>query len=254
MNKLRKFLRKIFLKCWFSQEQIEKFYINIYWKIKRIKNPFFKFTNYFLFKIWKRSKIEYDLKSKLLNSKEVFWDNEFYQSYPPLWFDWERDTLLRFQNYNIKKYINKNTNILDIWWNIWFFSLYISKYVKHIDLVEYSQVLVDMWNILKDYENIKNVSIMQKDFKNFCTDKKYDVIFSFAVHKWIWLPFLDYIEKIYNLLNKEWILFIESQNLDIDPDFEYNLNNCQKFFKIININSTNEKKSYLRKIAIMKKV
>ena len=198
-------------------------YIKYYKKWKQFKNPFYKWINLFLFKIWKRTEIEYILKQKLLWNKEIFWDNEFYQSYPPLWFQWERDTLLRFKNYTIEKYINKNTIILDIWWNVGFFSLYVSKYVKYIDVIEYNQNLVDIGNVLKDYEKIENISITQKDFNEFTPTKKYDIIFSFAVHKWIWMPFKEYIKKLESFLNTNWYVFLESQNLDIDPDFEKNI-------------------------------
>lgn len=251
MNKLRNYIRIALLKIWFNQNQIENFYIKMYRYLKIIKNPFYRLLNYLLYKFWIRKEIEYILKLKLLWNKEIFWDNEFYQSYPPLDFKWERDTLLRFKNYNIEKYINKDTIILDIWWNVGFFSLYISKYVKYIDVIEYNKNLVDIGNILKNYEKIDNISIIQKDFNEYTPTKKYDIIFSFAVHKWIWIPFKEYIKKLISFLNKNWYIFLESQNLDIDSDFEKNIKQIEDMFQIISLTSTNENTWYIRKIAIL---
>lgn len=249
---MRKKINNFLLKIWFSQETIEKTYIFMYWKWKDIKKPFSKMKNTYLYIISKRSQLEYNLRKKLLSGKENFWDNDFYQSYPPLAFKGERDSQWRYKNYKLETFLDSSQQLLDIWWNVWFFSLYISKYVKSIDVLEYSKLLVDIWNEVKIHENIKNVEMIQQDFNSFDTLKKYDVIFSFAVHKWIWIPFYNYTEKLIWLLSDDGFIFLESQNLEIDP-FEENMKSVENILDIIEYIDIKEPNWYLRKMAICKK-
>ena len=64
--------------------------------------------------------------------------------------------------------------------------------------------------MLKNHEKINNVNFLNIDYKKFNINKKYDIIFSFAVHLWIWLEFNDYLKTIYSKLNEWWIVIIES--------------------------------------------
>jgi hypothetical protein len=68
---------------------------------------------------------------------------------------------------------------------------------------------------------------------------------------WVWMDFVDYIKKIHTLIKSNWILLLESQNLEVDP-FDKNLSKIRKLFKIIEINNSNDHLN--RKIAILKKI
>lgn len=251
MKRLRTTFQSFLLVAGFSQKNIEAIYIGIYWKWKQMKKPCAKIKNFYLFKKGRRTLLEYTLRKKLLAGNEIFWDNNFYQSYPPLSFHWERDSLLRVKNFKLEKYLHPNHILLDIGGNLWFFSLYISHMVQHIDVIEYSQTLVEIWNILKEHEKIKNVSINQWDFTDFESQKKYDIILSFAVHKWINMSFEDYITKLLSLLQSDGIIFLESQNLEIDP-FEEHLMKVQDLLEIIEMIDIHEPGGYARKWAICK--
>lgn len=246
MKTIRSYAKKLLIQLWVSNKKIDYIYFDLYQnKVELIKN-------YLYYKLGKINEIEYTLKRKVLIHKERFWDNNFYQSYPPLNFKWERDTLERFQTYELENYIDTQKEILDIWWNLCFFSLYTSRFVKHIDIIEYNSNLAEIWSILKEYENIKNVEIFNMDFKKFSTEKKYDIIFSFAIHMWVWLPFREYLERIHWLLKKDWILLLESQDLNSDP-FEENLEQIKDLFDLIKIKDSNDHQNNIRKIAILKK-
>lgn len=255
MKKIKEIVKNILKKYWTSDKTID-----IIWKYT--SSWFYKYefnnkkellNNLLLYKKWKRKEIEYILRRKILINKEQFWVNNFYQNYPPLNFKWDRDTLSRFKTYELEKYLNKEIELLDIWWNLCFFSLYTSKFVKSIDIVEYNPNLAEIWNILKEHEKIENVEIMNLDFKQFNPNKKYDIIFSFAIHIWVWLPFINYLEKIHWLLKDDWFLFIESNDLKIDP-FEENINNLKDIFEVIYFKDSNDHKWYQRKIALLKKI
>jgi SAM-dependent methyltransferase len=133
-----------------------------------------------------------------------------YQSYPPLNIKWQRPTASRVWNYGLLKYINKDKEVLDIWWNVWFLSLYLSRFAKHVDIVEYAKYAADIWKYLQEHEKIKNVNIINWDFWEYEPNKKYDVIMSFAVHWWVWIEFNDYIKRISELLKDDWTFIIES--------------------------------------------
>lgn len=250
MEKIRAMTKKFLIKIWVNDKTIDKLYEIFY---LNVKNRYTIIKNYLRFKSWKIEKLEYELKRKVLINKEQFWDDNFYQSYPPLWLKWDRDALDRFKTYELKKYINKKSEILDIWGNLCFFSIYTSRFVKHIEIVEYNSNLVEIWNILKEHEKIQNVDILKQDFKKYKPWKKFDIIFSFAIHMWVWMPFRDYLEKIHSLLKKDWLVFLESNFLKLDP-FEKNIEDIKDIFKIIYIKDSNDHKWITRKIALLKKL
>ena len=245
-------IKKILFYFWIKDKDINLIYNKIINTFRFIQNIYEKIKNKTLYILNIRNEFHYKLRKKILNDKEQFWINNFYQSYPPLNIAWDRNTIKRFDNYELNSFLDKNKEVLDIWGNLWFFSLYTSKFVKNIDIIEYNNNLCYYWNKVKDYENIKNVNIINWDFKKFNTDKKYDVIFSFAIHMWVWLKFENYLEKIHWLLKNNWYLFIESQDLNID-NFEDNIKKITNIYDILKIKDSNDHWKIKRKIAILKK-
>ena len=195
------------------------------WNLRRI--------NKLKAKRWIISDFESKLRNEFLSKTQQFGTTDFYQNYPPLKITWKRPTASRFWNYWLENYIDKNTEILDIWWNIWFFSAYVSRFVKHIDLVEYNSDLVSIWKQLVEYEKIKNLNIINMDFKEFTNDKKYDIVFSFAIHKWIWMNFQDYISKLYSFIKDWWYLILETHIFNYKNWNEESLDDeIKKFWKL----------------------
>jgi SAM-dependent methyltransferase len=169
-----------------------------------------KIENYYFHKIDHISDTEYEIRKMFLKWVETSWYYYPYQSYPPLNIKWQRPTASRIWNYWILKYINKDKEILDIGWNVGFLSLYLSKFAKYVDIVEYAKYAADIWKFLQEKENIQNVNIINGDFWKYNTEKKYDLIMSFAVHWWVWIEFNDYMKKISDLLKNDWVFIIES--------------------------------------------
>jgi 2-polyprenyl-3-methyl-5-hydroxy-6-metoxy-1,4-benzoquinol methylase len=153
---------------------------------------------------------EYKLKKEFLKTTQQFGVTEFYQSYPPLNFPGTRNTLSRVKTYNLKKYVNKRTKVLDIGGNIGFFSTYVARFVKSVLLIEQNKKLTDIGKNLLTLESIKNMNILNQDFKKFKSEKKYDVIFSLAIHKWVGMTFETYIAKLLTHLNKKGLILLES--------------------------------------------
>jgi hypothetical protein len=86
----------------------------------------------------------------------------------------------------------------------------LSRFAKNVDIVEYAKYAADIWKYLQEKEWIKNVNIINWDFWKYETNKKYDLIMSFAVHWWVWIEFNDYLKRISELLDDNWLFIIES--------------------------------------------
>ncbi len=171
---------------------------------------YIKLENVYLKKIGHISALEYKIRSMFLAWVETKWYYYPYQSYPPLNIRWQRSSASRVWNYGLLKYVDKNKTVLDIWGNVGFLSLYLSKFAKHIDIVEYAKYAAEIWKYLQKEENIKNVTIINWDFGKYKTDKKYDLIMSFAVHWWVWIEFNNYMQKISDLMTEDGTFIIES--------------------------------------------
>ena len=168
------------------------------------------------------SPIEYDLKNILLK-KRCELSNTFYQSYPPLKIGGRRGTICRSKTYEVEKFLNKKMEVLDIGGNLGFFSAFISKQVKSIDVVEKIEPFVEIARKLIQFEKIENVRLYCEDFKNFKKlhpDKKYDLIISCAVHDLkgknksrVEMNLQDYLDSLIPLLKKGGLVLFESHGI-----------------------------------------
>ena len=158
---------------------------------------------------------------KLLNpSKQTFGRGTFYQSLPQLNINGQRPTRERFKIYELEKILNKNQEILDIGSNVGFFDIFIAQYVKHIDAIDINKRLIYIGNIVKEYLKLKNISFYHSSFEDFKLDKKYDVIFLFAIYHWTSYSFPEFILKVMKFLKPNGYIIIESHNIHtIDKNF-----------------------------------
>jgi 16S rRNA G527 N7-methylase RsmG len=105
----------------------------------------------------------------------------------------------------LRKFISKKSKVLEVGSNVGFFSLYIADKVQSVDMVEMNEKLVCVYKKAKDYLKVSNANIFNMYIKKFKPNKKYDIIFSFAVHKWVGMPLKEYLMLLKNLLDKEGI-------------------------------------------------
>ena len=138
----------------------------------------------------------------------------FYQTFKKLKINGARDTEARFKEYGLDKLLSKKHDVLDVGSNPGFFSLYSSEYVNSLDCIEPDKSNVKVSNYTKKFLGITNCTFYETNFEEFKTKKKYDFIFSFSVHRYIKLPFEEYLEAIYNLLKKDGHLLLESHTIE----------------------------------------
>ncbi len=181
-----------------------------------LRNIYYRLLNTILHKRDLISDIEYEMRKIFLKNSQQFGGRFFYQSYPPLDIRGERSTLNRYKIYELDKFLNKRSTVLDIGGNVGFFSIFISGKVKKVDVVEINEPLTEIGKFLIEKEEINNVEIFTQDIMKLKSKEKYDIVFSFAVHHWVGVSFKEYLKKIHGLLKPNGLLLLESQDLKVD--------------------------------------
>lgn len=163
----------------------------------------------------------------------------FYQGFDEIQINGCRSTEKRFEQYNINKYLSKKKSALDIGSNCGFFSLHISKFLENITGIEINPFLTSIASDTKEFLKINNANFINSKFENFSTDRKFDIVFSFANDSTIdsntTFNFLEYITKILTLLKNDGLLIFESQAIDImiPQKFEPKIKILKQFFTIL---------------------
>ena len=163
----------------------------------------------------------------------------FYQGFDEIKIDGCRPTEKRFKRYNIEKYLSKDKSSLDIGCNCGFFSLFVSKFLNTVTGVEINPYLVSIANDTKNFLKINNTEFVSSKFEELKTDKKFDIVFSFANDSTIddntEFNFKEYIQKILSLLKDDGILIFESQAIDaiIPQKFEPKMKILEELFTIL---------------------
>ena len=89
--------------------------------------------------------------------------------------------------------------------------------------IEYDNTLVNIASKTAGMLGINNCEFVCADFNKWCVEnkgKKFDMIFSFAVHYWLNAGPEDYAETIDSLLNTGGYCILESQNIyTVDKNF-----------------------------------
>jgi 2-polyprenyl-3-methyl-5-hydroxy-6-metoxy-1,4-benzoquinol methylase len=138
----------------------------------------------------------------------------FYQTFKELKINGSRDTEARFREYGLDKLLFNKHDVLDIGSNVGFFSLYCSKHVNSVDSIDPNESCVEVANYTRNFLGITNCTFYQTSFEEFKTKKKYDFIFSFAVHRYMKLSFEEYLEALHKLLKERGQLLLESHTIE----------------------------------------
>ena len=170
----------------------------------------------------KLTKEEAECRDKLLELCrkycQAFGENKFYQSFPRLKLEGERPTDVRMKKYVLEKYLSKDADVLDIGANDGFIDMEISSNVSSVLGIEYNEKLVEIAQTAKKMLKIDNADFICDDYNHWKAGnwRKFDVIFSFAIHVWIGTSPEEYAKDIFKMLKKNGILFFESQTLESD--------------------------------------
>lgn len=152
---------------------------------------------------------------------QAFGANRFYQSFPRLQIKGERPTDVRLEKYGLEKYLSREVDVLDIGANDGFIDMEISSKVRSVLGIEYNEKLVEIARTAKEMLKIENADFICDDYNHWKIGnrRKYDIIFSFAIHIWIGTSPEEYANDIFQLLNNNGIFFFESQTLENDVKY-----------------------------------
>ena len=161
------------------------------------------------------------LLTRLLGRNQDYGQGTFYQSSSALKLQGQRPTDYRIKKYELEKYLSGgDKTVLDIGCNVGFLDIDIAQWAKHIKGVEYNKRLVLIAKIASRYLHLRNVEFVCGDFNNWSQKDKdcYDIIFSFAVHRWINMPSQEYSKVLTEKLNRGGYIIFESQNVNMDKE------------------------------------
>ena len=168
----------------------------------------------------------------------IYCDGYFYQGYNRIGISGIKPTEHRIQSYEINKYLTKKQSVLDIGTNSGFLACYISDFVKDVDGIELNPYLNEMGKETSKFLKISNTDFIEGDFINHTFTKKYEIIFSLSNHFTIDgnlnIGFELYIQKIFNVMNNDGILFFESHDIkgdDNDLDLKFQI--ASKYFDLV---------------------
>ena len=150
----------------------------------------------------------------------------FYQSFPMLGIRGERPTDVRINEYGLNEILSKDMDVLDIGCNIGFLDMEISSKVRSVTGIEYNEEAAQLSKRISKKLGILNAGFIGADFKKWglSCHRKYDFIFSFAVHKWIGLKPDEYADMINNLLKENGCVIFESHSLSSHKNFDDYIN------------------------------
>ena len=129
-------------------------------------------------------------------------NGKFYQSLDGVVSEDEarRPTTERLTKYGVLDVINKDTDVLDIGCNAGFISLTAAKKAKSVLGLESASELANIANGAKSIVNQSNCEFQNVKFENFETTKKYDVIFTLAIHHWVDLSFDEFFQRVSGMM------------------------------------------------------
>lgn len=159
----------------------------------------------------------------------------FYQSFYEIGFPGSRNSGERILLYRLHNFLKKTDTVLDIGCNCGFFDIQISSLVKYVYGIDIEQGFIEVANRAKEYLGVNNVQFKSIDFYEERLNKKFNVVFSFAVHELMLERFTEeeYVSHLTDILESEGLLFFESHDTRTDRERFYRLCNLfmEKGFK-----------------------
>jgi len=165
----------------------------------------------------------------------VYCDGSFYQGYEKIGVFGVKPVQERLTNYDSKRYIKSDSNVLDIGSNAGFLACEVASQAGSVTAVEYNPFLNRIGRAAAEYLSLENISFIDANFENYSADKTFDCVFSLSNHHTIDgglnISFDRYIRKIFDLTKSGATFFFESHNIwGDDKDLEKKFDICSKYF------------------------
>ena len=136
----------------------------------------------------------------------------YYQSFQRIGLKGQRPVEKRYKIYQLSKFINKESRVLDLGCNIGCLSLHLAEKVKEVIGVERFTNYILVGNLIKEYLNIYNCHFFKSDIMKFTTPYRFDMVLALAVHSSNWKNFELLANKIFmNILKSNGKLILEER-------------------------------------------
>ena len=152
-----------------------------------------------------------------LKTTQWFGGSSWYQGSPELGIKGARKNAERIARYNVDKYLDKESEILDIGCNCGFFDIELARWVKHVKGIDIERKYIELANKVRSFRNVENVSFIEGNFMDI--RERFDAVFSLGVHNYIFEGGIskgNYIKKMKELTKNKGYVFFESHGLNSD--------------------------------------
>lgn len=105
----------------------------------------------------------------------------FYQSFRPIHITGLRDTIGRVEAMDLRKHLAGKT-VLEIGCNTGFLALSVADVAERIDGFDINPFLIEIARVVAEYMGTENVDFQTSRFEDWTTQKRYEVVLSFANH------------------------------------------------------------------------
>ena len=159
---------------------------------------------------------------RLREGRPDFGNYKPYQSFEYIGLDGIRPTNERVTIYHLLDYLTRDMDVLDLGCNTGFLDMAVASYVRTVTGIEYDSSLQQIGKYVSEQLGIDNVEFLHQDIKAWFDDnqkaiRKYNAIFSFAVHHWIDMSANDYVQKLCGIMKEHALLWLESHGKEYDP-------------------------------------
>lgn len=250
-----------------KQELENHLFSNVYYVSKLIMESQFENNEYILeekkryeecphFDHESDSKLREEICSILADGQPRFGGLEPYQSLERIGLIGKRPTTYRIEKYGLKDFLREDMTVLDIGCNTSFIDFSIANSVNSVLGIEHEPIYTNISKMVKKYLEIKNVDVWQGEFTDWFrnNNKYFDMILSFAVHRWIGVSPQDYGSIIDQLLTEGGYVCLESHVGDEDAEYEECVNSLEKLgFRIEKKGSISDSRDGYRDFIIAQK-
>ncbi|MCR5254671.1 MAG: class I SAM-dependent methyltransferase [Acetatifactor sp.] len=157
-----------------------------------------------------------DLFDEYMKSGIEYGGERYYQSCEQLHLTGSRNSGKRILEYEVTRFINATSNVLDIGCNTGFLDLELAGFAKTVTGIDVISGVVNVARKAAEYLNINNAYFYCKNILKSELDNKYDVILLLAVHG-IFQNDSDVLH-LSEALNKNGYLFFESHQFPGDEE------------------------------------
>lgn len=198
-----------------------------------------------------------EIVEKCRKENPDFGGAKLYQSFEPLGFEGTRPSCYRIEKYGIREILKKSDDILDIGCNTGFFDMIISTEVHSIVGVEYDKTLCEIANLICKYTQTDNCTFINSDYIEWSQRerRRFNIVFSFAIHRWLPISSQEYIKLIDAQLEKNGYLVFESHDIKSGDEKYYECYEelVRKGYKIIRRDNINDEYQIVREFFVAQK-